>query len=562
MEDRLTPGGGLDLKSFPVKVPEYFNFANDIIDAWAERDRNKLAMIWINQQGEERCFTFHEISRLSNQAANLLVKCGIRKGDRVFIMIPRLPEWWIFSLACIRLGAVQCPSPSLLTPHDCRYRINAGKFKMVIANMDNTDKFDEIFNDCPTLLSRMVVDGEKEGWISYRQEISTPPGISRDRLETAFRAKTKSKDPMLLMFTSGTSKNPKMVEHSHDLPLGHRVTAELWHGSTPNDLQLTMSDTGWGKNIWSNYFGQWIMGACLLIFDIRGKFHPEEILPVIEKYEVTIFCAPPTVYRMLVLSDLSKYNLSHLRNCCAAGEPLHTETVKIWKEGTGLTIREAYGQTETVAMIGNFLKDGEPVPGSMGRAAPGWIIELHDEDGNPVPEGEDGRIAVKISDGCRPAGLLIQYAEAPEANEESFRNGWYYTGDKARRDEKGNFWFVGRSDDIIKSSGYRIGPLEVEEAIMKHPSVKETAVIGVPDPVRGKRVKAYIILKEGYVPTEALVKDIQDFTKHQTAPYKYPREIEFVSALPKTFSGKVKRDLLRRHSETGEDVFSGLKEPT
>ncbi len=555
MDETYSTDNALDLVNFPVKVPEYFNFANDIIDSWAARDRNKLAMIWTNQHGEERYFTFHEMARLSNQAANLLIKLGIRKGDRVFIMIPRLPEWWIFSLACIRIGAVQCPSPGLLTPHDCQYRINAGKFKMVITNLENTPKFDEIRNECPSLLSMILIDGEKEGWVSYRKEISTPPGISRDHLDTAFKAKTRSKDPMLVMFTSGTSKNPKMVLHTHDLALGHRVTAALWHGSTANDIQLTMSDTGWGKNIWSNYFGQWIMGACLLIYDIHGKFHPEEILPIIEKYEVTIFCAPPTIYRMLVLSDLSKYNLSNLRACCAAGEPLHTETVKIWKAGTGLTIREAYGQTETVALIANFITDGEPVPGSMGKPAPGWIIELHDEDGQPVPVGEDGRIAVRISGGYRPAGLLQEYVDEPEANAESFVNGWYYTGDKARMDETGHFWFVGRSDDIIKSSGYRIGPLEVEEAIMKHPSVKETAVIGVLDPMRGTRVKAYIILKDGYPATEELVKEIQTFTKQQTAPYKYPREIEFVDNLPKTFSGKVKRDLLRRHSETGEDVF-------
>ena len=555
MEEDIRYADKLDLTSFPVTTPEYFNFAYDIIDMWAEKDRNKLAMIWTNQHGEERFFTFYEMARLSNQAANLLIKLGVRKGDRVFIMVPRLPEWWIFSLALIRIGAVQCPSPSLLTPEDCKYRINAGKFKMVIADMDNSSKFDEVADDCPSLMSMILVDGEKEGWISYRKEINTPPGISRDNLKTVFKARTRAKDPMLLMFTSGTSKHPKMVLHTFDLPLGHRITAALWHGSTPNDLQLSISDTGWGKNIWSNYFGQWIQGACLLIYDIRGKFHPEELLPLIEKYEVTIFCAPPTIYRMLVLSDLSKYNLSKLRACCAAGEPLHTETVKIWKDNTGLTIREAYGQTETVALIANFRSLGESMPGSMGKAAPGWNIELHDEDGKPVPTGEPGRIAVKITDGLRPIGLVERYVDADEANRESFQNGFYYTGDKAKMDENGYFWFVGRTDDIIKSSGYRIGPLEVEEVLMKHPAVCETAVIGVPDPVRGTRVKAYIVLKPGFGPSDTLVKEIQNHAKRLTAPYKYPREIEFVDCLPKTISGKVKRDLLRRHSETGEDVF-------
>ncbi len=546
----------LDTAGFPVKSPEYFNFAYDIIDYWAKRDRNKLCMIWTNQFGDERRFTFFEMARLANQAANLLIKQGIRRGDRVFMMVPRLPEWWIFSLAMIRIGAVQCPSPSLLTPEDCQYRINIGKFKGIISSMDNTGKFDEIYDKCPTLQTRILVDGEKSGWVSYREEIRN--AISRDELHPAFRADTKSSDPMLIMFTSGTSSHPKMVLHTHDLGLGHRVTAQLWQGSTSNDLQLTISDTGWGKNLWGNYFGQWVAGACLLIYDIRGKFHPEELLPLLEKYEVTRFCAPPTIYRMLVLSDLSKYNLSQLVSCTAAGEPLHTETVKMWKAGTGITIREAYGQTETCCIIGNFIGE-EPVPGSMGKPSPGWHVELHDEDGKPVPAGEDGRIAIKITPGFRPVGLFQEYVADDKANKEAFVGDFYYTGDKARMDENGNYWFIGRSDDIIKSSGYRIGPLEVEEVIMKHPAVVEVAVIGVSDPLRGTRVKAYIIPKDGIETSEALVKDIQEFAKKHTAPYKYPREVEFVHALPKTVSGKVKRDLLRRHSEQGEDVFSGLK---
>ena len=544
----------IDLKSYPVKCPEYFNFAYDIIDNWAARTRNQLAMIWVNQQGEEKRYTFREIARLSNQAANLLVKMGVRKGDKVFMMIPRLPQWWIFSLAMIRLGALQCPSPSLLTSEDIQYRVNAGKFKFIITDKCAAEKVDEVFDKCPTLQDRLIVEGEREGWVSYEKEISAPNAISQEPLRTAFRGKTKTSDPMLIMFTSGTSCHPKMVLHNHGLPLGHRVTAELWHGSTTNDLQLTISDTGWGKNIWSNYFGQWIMGACLLIYDIRGKFHPEELLPLIEKYEVTIFCAPPTIYRMLVLSDLSKYNLSNLRSCTAAGEPLHTETVKIWKQGTGLDIREAYGQTETAAVIGTWT-DVEPLPGSMGKASPDMQIELHDEDVNEVPQGEDGRIAIKIKDGARPAGLLECYLANDEENAKCFVNGYYYTGDKAWLDENGYYHFVGRSDDIIKSSGYRIGPLEVEDVLMKHPAIVECAVIGVPDPLRGARVKAYVILKDGYEPTESMIKELQAHAKSHSAPYKYPREIEFVKSLPKTISGKVKRELLRRHSETGEDVF-------
>ena len=340
---------------FPVQAPEYFNFGYDVVDAWAVRDRNKLAMIWANQKGEEKRYTFHDLSKLSNQAANLLIKHGITSGDRVMLMLPRLPEWWIFSLALIKLGAVQCPSPTLLTPQDIQHRIRYGKFKMVITDAENAHKFDEIYDDCPTLSARLLVDGDRPNWISYRSEISGPNStLSRHEVKSSVKIRTRSDAPFLLMFTSGTSKYPKMVQHYGSYALAHRITAELWHGLTPNDLHMTISDTGWGKNLWGNYFGQWIIGACVLIFDFRGKFHADELLPVIEKYEVTSFCAPPTVYRMLTLNDLTRFDFSELKHCTTAGEPMQTETIRIWKESTGLTIREAYGQTETVCMIGNF----------------------------------------------------------------------------------------------------------------------------------------------------------------------------------------------------------------
>lgn len=538
-----------ELEKFPQKTPEYFNFGYDIVDEWAKYDRNKLAMIWTNQQGEEKRFTFHELSRLSNQAMNLLLKLGIRKGDFVFLMLPRVPEWWIFSLAMIKLGAIQCPSPTLLTAQDLKYRIQVGRFKLVITNEENAYKFDEIYEDCPSLQTLLMTDGERENWTSYRKEISPPHYISHKHLETAFRTESKTEEPFLVLFTSGTSKHPKMVLHNHSYSLGHLLTAKLWHGVGPNDLQLTISDTGWGKNIWGNYFGQWILGTCVLIYDIRTKFQAEELLPLMEKYGVTTFCAPPTVFRMLVLSDLTKYNLDDLRSCTAAGESLHTETIKLWEEGTGLSIREGYGQTETVCMIANFHGE-KPRPGSMGKASPGWEIELHDDDGNQVKVGEDGRLALKISND-RPAGFFIHYLYAPEENEKSFCNGFYYTGDKARVDKNGYYWFVGRNDDIIKSAGYRIGPLEVEEVMMQHPSVREVAVVGVTDPMRGAIVKAYVVLNDGFDATETLVQSLQLHVKELTAPYKYPREIEFLNALPKTFSGKIKRDILRTHAETG-----------
>ncbi len=535
---------------FPVKAPEYFNFAYDVVDRWAAYDRNKLAMIWTNQAGEEKHYTFADLSKLSTQAANLLLKHGITAGDRVFIQLPRLPEWWIFSLALIRLGAIQCPSPTLLMPADIKYRVKAGKFKMVITDTDNAPKFDEIYDECPSLSVRLLVNGNREGWIDYQSEICKSPRLSPHEVNTAFKVKTKSIDPMMFIFTSGTSKHPKMVLHRHDYPLGHRITAELWHGLNATDRHMAISDTGWGKNLWGNYFGQWIAGACVVIYDTRGKFHAEELLPVIEKYGITSFCAPPTVYRMMILCDLSKFDFRELHSCTAAGEPLHTETVRIWKSGTGITIREGYGQTETVCMIATF-KGVEPKPGSMGVASPGWDIELHDDDGNVVPQGEDGRVALRISGG-RPLGLFEEYYQNKAENERYFVGDFYYTGDKAYQDEDGYYWYCGRSDDIIKSSGYRVSPSEVEDVLTQHPAVHEAAVVGAPDPLRGARIKAYIVLHSGYQPTETLVHELQKHVKTQTAPYKYPREIEFVESLPKTFSGKIKRDILRHHAETGE----------
>ena len=438
-----------------------------------------------------------------------------------------------------------------MTPQDIQHRIRYGKFKMVITDAENAHKFDEIYDDCPTLSARLLVDGDRPNWISYRSEISGPNStLSRHEVKSSVKIRTRSDAPFLLMFTSGTSKYPKMVQHYGSYALAHRITAELWHGLTPNDLHMTISDTGWGKNLWGNYFGQWIIGACVLIFDFRGKFHADELLPVIEKYEVTSFCAPPTVYRMLTLNDLTRFDFSELKHCTTAGEPMQTETIRIWKESTGLTIREAYGQTETVCMIGNF-RGFKVKPGSMGKPAPGWRIEIHDEDGKPLPAGEDGRIAVRLDPA--PVGLFEKYLYNEPENKACFLNGFYYTGDRAYVDEDGYFWFVGRVDDIIKSSGYRIGPSEVEEVMSHHPSVYEVAVVGAPDPLRGMRVKAYVVLKPEFEATESLVRELQNYVKQETAPYKYPREIEFIKQMPKTFSGKIKRDILRRHAETGEN---------
>lgn len=521
---------------FQQSVPEYYNFGFDVIDKLAGEDRNRLAMIWVNQEGCEVTFTFRQMMNLSNSAANMLLKYGIKKGDRVIIMLTRVPEWWIFALACIKLGAVFCPCPTMLTGKDLKYRINAAKIRMVITDRENAPKVDEICNECPSLRSRLVIDAEIPGWISYREEQDYPAPVSRRLVTMTGMERTKSGDPLVIYFTSGTTGEPKMVVHNHALPLGHITTGRFWLDLRQNDLHFTLADTGWAKSSWGKFFGPWMEGACILVYDIRGRFKATELLPILEKYEVTVFCAPPTVYRMLILADLKKYDLKELRHCVSAGEPLNPEVIRVWKEGTGLVIYEGYGQTELVLVIGTF-PCMEARPGSMGKPSPGWQIELHDDDGKIVPPGEVGRIAIRVNP--RPVGMFDGYLNDKEANESAFLGDFYYTGDKAYTDSDGYFWFVGRDDDVIKSSGYRIGPFEVESALLEHPAVKEAAVVGSPDVIRGMIVKAFIVLKEGNRPSEQLVKDIQKFVKKTTAPYKYPRAIEFVDDLPKTISGKI-----------------------
>jgi acetyl-CoA synthetase len=522
------------------EIPEYFNFGYDIIDAWAKEDRNKLAIIWTNQAGEEKKYTFRDMMKLSNQAANILLKYGINKGDRVILMLHRVPEWWVFVIALIKLGAVVCPCPTLLTPSDLQYRISAGKFKMIITDTENAPKVEGIRKDCPTLDKCMLIDGEREEWVSFQYELLYPAPVSHHHV--SIPALTRSTDPMLIYFTSGTTGKAKMALHNHAYPLGHRVTAELWQDLTENDLHFTFSDTGWAKCAWGKIFGQWIAGSCILVYDIRGKFKATELLPLIEEYEVTTFCCPPTIYRMLILADLSKFDLNQLRHCCSAGEPLNPEVIRVWKEETGLNIYEGYGQTETCCAIASFACMVNK-PGSMGKPSPGWNIKLHDDDGKTVEAFEEGRIAISLEP--RPPGLFVKYLSNDEENEKSFQNGFYYTGDKAYMDEDGYFWFVGRDDDVIKSSGYRIGPFEVESALLEHPAVQESAVIGSPDNIRGMIVKAFVVLNNGFEASDKLIKEIQDHVKRTTAPYKYPRSIEIVNELPKTIGGKIKRKELR-----------------
>ncbi len=533
-------------KTFSIDVPKHYNFAFDVIDTWAKRDRNHLAMIWTNQDGEEKKFTFWDMMIHSNEAANILMKFGIQKGDRVLLMLPRVPEWWILVLGIMKLGAVYSPSPHMLTVKDIAYRIKVGGFKMVITDSENMAKVDEVATQCPHLQLRMIVDdkpGEKVPipWIGYQNELKYPAPVSTKLVSSTGR-KVLSTDPMLIYFTSGTTKDPKMVLHDYAHPLGQTVTAKFWHDLTEHDVHFTVSDTGWAKCGWGKIYGQWICGACIFVYDYRTKFHATELLPLIERYGITSFCAPPTIYRMLIIADMKKFSFSELRTCTSAGEPLNPEVIRIWREGTGLTIREGYGQTETCCCIAT-LPGMEVKQGSMGKPVPGWHIQLHDDDGNEVVKGDIGKIAVSLKP--RPVGLVKEYLNNPEENAAMFVNGWYYTGDKARIDDDGYYWFVGRNDDVIKSSGYRISPFEVESTLLEHPAVKESAVVGSPDEIRGMVIKAFILLHDGYPPTEKLAKEIQEYVKRTTAPYKYPRLIEFLPELPKSFSGKIRRGELR-----------------
>ena len=529
-------------KTFTIDVPEYFNFGFDVIDAWADKDRNKLAMVWVNQEGEEKKFTFWDLKRLSNQIVNMLIKYGIGKGDRVLIMLPRVPEWWTATLALIKRGAVYCPAPTMLTPKDLKYRINIADIKMVITSEEHADKIDEIAKECPSLTAKMIIDGKRKGWISYPVELDYPAPVSARLVAFPGLKKTKSTDPLVIFFTSGTTGEPKMVLHDHSYPLGHIVTARFWHDLRSTDLHFTLSDTGWAKSAWGKFYGQWIEGSAIFVYDIRSRFNATEILPLIEKYGITTFCCPPTIYRMLILADLDKFDFTELRHCVSAGEPLNPEVIKAWKDATGLTIFEGYGQTETVLCIGTF-PGMTPKFGSMGKPSPGWQIELHDDNGNQVPVHQEGKIAIKVKP--RPVGLFTEYLNNPEENKKTFVGDYYYTGDKAYQDEDGYLWFIGRDDDVIKASGYRIGPFEVESALIEHPAVQEAAVVGSPDDIRGLIVKAFIILKPGSAPSDSLVREIQDHVKKVTAPYKYPRAIEFVDTLPKTISGKIRRNELR-----------------
>ncbi|MFC1964057.1 acyl-CoA synthetase [Chloroflexota bacterium] len=524
--------------SFRWQIPEWFNFGFDIIDKQA-KENDKLALLSVDNSGEYAQYhTFRDLSILSTRMANLLKTQGIKRGDRIIIMLPSVPEWYIAVLGVIKLAAIFSPTPTLSTAGDLEYRINQLEAVAVITNSELVNRFTQIRERCPSLKAVLLTDGEKKGCVSLAQEMP--------RMSSNFNqlGRTRRSDALLIYFTSGTTGYPKMVLHNQAYALAHIVTAKFVHDLKSTDLHWTIADTGWAKTAWGRLFGQWILGAAVFQHNNKGKFDAVKTMRLIEKYAITTFCAPPTAYRMLVQEDLKSFNLKSLRHCVSAGEPLNPAVYYTWKEKVGLGIYDCYGQTESVCLIGNY--PSLPVkPGSMGKPTPGHVINILDDEGSPLPSGKQGKIALKIKP-VRPPGLFREYWKDTDSMKTSFRGDWYYTGDLAIRDEEGYFWFVGREDDVIKSSGYRIGPFEVESVLQEHPAVAESTVIGVPDDQRGQVVKAYVVLKPGYVAGEALTKELQEFVKNSTAPYKYPREIEYLKELPKTISGKILRSELRQ----------------
>ena len=527
-------------RSFKQEIPEHFNFGFDVMDRWAE-DRTKLALVSVRRDFERTDYhTFFDLSRLSNRFANVLLNLGLNKGDRVLVMLESIHEWYVAMIGMIKLGVIPMPGTVLLTSKDIAYRVNRAEARMVITDVAHVGRVDKVAHDCPTLEHKMVVDGSVLDWLSYAQCMNeVNANLDMSKIE-----RTRSDDPMLLYFTSGTTGQPKMVLHAQRYAIAHEVTARLAQSLSSEDLHWTISETGWAKAAWGKLFGQMIVGAAIIQWDTPGRFDPNRLLLAMQRHGVTSFCAPPTVYRMLIQQDLSKYRLT-LRRCMSAGEPMNPEVIKVWKDTFGLDIYDFYGQTETVCVLSNY--PFLPIRfGSVGKPTPGHDVRIVDDDGTELGPNEEGNIAIFLGDG-RPAGLMLEYWKDEKANASAFRGDWYYTGDRAYRDEDGYFWFVGRDDDVIKSSGYRIGPFEVESALIEHPAVAECAVVGSPDPdgVRGTLVKAYIVLAKGHEPSDVLTKEIQDHVKHTTAPYKYPRIIEYVQELPKTISGKILRRELR-----------------
>ncbi|HSJ29679.1 MAG TPA: AMP-binding protein, partial [Acidimicrobiia bacterium] len=483
-------------------------------------------------------YTFADLATRSNRMARMLADHGVRKGDRIFLMLPRVIGWYDVVLGAIKLGAIPMPGTTQLKAKDVGYRIGRAEASVAVTDADGTAVVDSVRAECPSLTTTITMGGEVEGWIDGD---AARDGASADPVATDGTAAT---DPMLIYFTSGTTGNPKMVLHTQaSYGIGHQITARFWQDLRPGDVFWGVSDTGWAKAAWSKLFGQWASGAAVMAWNAQGKPDFDQMLRMIVDHDVTVFCAPPTIYRNFVTRDLRGYDFSRLRHCLAAGEALNPETFHAWKAATGTEIHDGYGQTETVNLLANY--PCMPIkPGSLGKPTPGFDVVVVDDDGRPLPPGNEGQIAVRVKPD-RPVGLFVEYWRDAEATADSHVGDYYLTGDRAHVDDDGYFWFVSRADDVIISAGYRIGPFEVESVIMEHPAVQEVACIGVPDNERGEVVKAFVVLAPGHEPTPDLAAAIQDHVKATTAPYKYPRQVEFLDELPKTVSGKIRRVDLR-----------------
>lgn len=579
VDETYAPDG--QLETFSVHYPDNFNFGYDIVDDIAMNDPDRRAMIWCNPEGEEHIFTFADMKRWSDKTANFLVDQGIKRGDYVLVVLRRHYQFWFVATALAKIGAVMVPATFMLKEHDLEYRLNGASISSIICTSvgDISQIADNVIDECPTVTSRILVNGagggttkcddegnliavagtvgaalsgeegicaasiERKGWVDFNSGV-------RAASEVFERRDTVAADPMLMYFSSGTSGNPKMVLHNSGYAVAHLITAKHWHNVQPDGVHFTIADTGWGKAVWGKYYGQWLMEACVLTYDF-DRFNAGEILSLISKYQVTTLCCPPTMYRLMMSENFDAYDLSSLQYSTTAGEALNPDLFNFWKEHTGLTIYEGFGQTETPLTIAN-LKHSTPRSGSMGKPVPLYNVEIQRDDGSRCNTGETGEICIRMEP--RPAGIMMEYYRDPEKTANAIYDGWYHTGDTAWVDEDGYFWYVGRNDDVIKSSGYRIGPFEIESELLEHEAVRECAVTGVPDPVRGFAVKATVVLADGFTGSDELTRELQAWVKHRTAPYKYPRIVEYVDALPKTVNGKIRRVAIRQ--KDGADLKS------
>ena len=522
--------------SYTWPRPAGYNFARDVIDQWGARAPSLRAMRWVDDDGNQLDRTFAEMSAQSKRAANLLSTAGVQRGDTVLVILGRQIAWWEVVTACIRGGFVVAPGTAQLSPKDIAYRIGASSAIAIVTDEVNAVKVDAVAAAFPSLKARIIVGATRDGWLPYELSMAA----SEDTFEAA---DTALEETALLYFTSGTTGLPKIVEHSHGYTLAHETTGRYWLNLASGDLHWNISDTGWAKAAWSSYFGPWHQVASENVNHANG-FSAKAALRVLQEQPISTLCAAPTVYRMLVLEDLTKLSLPNLRDCVGAGEPLNPEVIAQWRAATGITIRDGYGQTESVILCGSF-PSLEVRPGSMGKPAPGIDLHVIDDEGQSLPSGREGDIAVRVNPE-HPLGLVRGFRHSAEQTRACFRGDWYVTGDRAYRDSDGYFWFVGRADDVILSSGYRIGPFEVESALIEHRAVAEAAVVSSPDEIRGEVVKAFVVLAPGYQPDDSLAKELQEHVKRVTAPYKYPRKVEFVAELPKTVSGKIRRIELRK----------------